>query len=78
MDLGSEIGNEVKRMRKRSGLDPVMEKLSPEDQRALVEAILDPEVPLQAISAVMQKRGLHLSTHSIRRARRGEIHCGPE
>ena len=62
--------------RRRTALDNVLAQLSPDERKDLIAVILDPEVPLVAISEVMRRRGVTLSVHTIRRARRGEIDCG--
>lgn len=62
--------------RRRSSLDDVLAQLSPSDRKDLTAVIRDPLVPLVAISEVMRRRGVTLSAHTIRRARRGEIACG--
>jgi len=77
-ELANQIRTEIGKGRRRTGVDAALEQLSPSEQRELVAAILDPCVPLQAITSVMLARGIRLSTHSIRKARRGEIPCGVE
>jgi len=73
--LSEQIKEQAATSRRRHGIDAALEQL-PEGERAdLISAILDPSIPLQAISEVMRQRGIRLSTHSIRRARRGELIC---
>ena len=62
--------------RRVTGLDRALAQLSADEQKELIEVIRDPLVPLVAISQVMRKRGITLSTHTIRKARSGEIPCG--
>lgn len=75
--LSEEIKEQAATSRRRHGVDAALEQLSEEERRDLLEAILDPTIPLHAIAEVMRKRGIRLSTHSIRRARRGELTCEP-
>lgn len=75
--LSEQIRDQAATSRRKNGIDAALEQL-PEGERAdLISAILDPSIPLQAISEVMRQRGIRLSTHSIRRARRGEMTCEP-
>jgi len=75
--LKEQIQEQAASSRRRNGVDAAIEQL-PEGERAdLISAILDPSIPLQAITEVMRQRGIRLSTHSIRKARRGELICEP-
>jgi hypothetical protein len=74
-ELGTQLKAQAAQSRRKTGLDAALERLSPQERKELVNAILDPMIPLQAISTVMRQRGIILSTHSIRKARRGEIVC---
>lgn len=73
--LSEQIREQAATSRRRHGVDAALEQLSKEERKDLLEAILDPGIPLHAIAEVMRKRGIRLSTHSIRRARRGELVC---
>lgn len=75
--LSEQIRKKAATSRRRHGVDAALEQLSEEEKKDLLEAILDPAIPLHAIAEVMRNRGIRLSTHSIRRARRGELICEP-
>jgi hypothetical protein len=69
--LGDEIREQAANSRPKNGVDHALEQLSDEEERRdLLEAILDPAIPLHAIAEAMRSRGIRLSTHSIRKARR--------
>jgi hypothetical protein len=76
--LGDQIREQAATSRRKHGIDTALAQLSDEEERNdLLQAILDPAIPLHAIAEAMRKRGIRLSTHSIRRARRGELICEP-
>ena len=51
----------------------VLESMDETDRKELVEALDDHLIPAPAISRVLEKRGIHLDTHSINKYRRGEF-----
>lgn len=51
----------------------VLESMDETDRKELAEALDDHLIPAPAISRVLEKRGIHLDTHSINKYRRGEF-----
>jgi len=51
----------------------VLEGMDETDRKELVEALDDHTISAPAISRVLEKRGIHLDTHSISKYRRGEF-----
>jgi hypothetical protein len=57
----------------KSQIASIMEVMSKEDRKDLLEALNDHSIPASNISRAMQKRGHKLGPHVISRYRRGEM-----
>ena len=51
----------------------VLESMDETDRKELAEALDDYLIPAPAISRVLERRGIHLDTHSINKYSRGEF-----
>lgn len=68
--LRDEIGQEAAtRKTKRLRVDEVMDDLSDEDKKDLLDAIRDPRIVPNAIMRALHKRGIQISENAIRHAR---------
>lgn len=68
--LRDEIGQEAaSRRAKRLRVDEVMDDLSDEDKKDLLDAIRDPRIVPNVIMRALNKRGIQISENAIRHAR---------
>jgi hypothetical protein len=58
------------------GITNLLERLKPEDQTDLVQALENPGITTSAIHRALRKNGHGLSVHTVGRHRRKECSCG--
>jgi hypothetical protein len=68
--LKDEIGQEAaNRKARRTRIEEVLDALSDDDQKDLIDAIRDARIVPRAIAGALQKRGIQISEGAIRHAR---------